>query len=65
LKKCYQESRKTGVSYIQYRNGRINGLVRTWVKHIIEEKKAGKKEVMGIRGRSCKHLLDDLKERTD
>jgi hypothetical protein len=32
------------------------------LRHIIEEKIAGRTEVMGKRGRICKQLLDDLKE---
>jgi len=31
------------------------------LKHVIE----GKREVVGRRGRSCKQLLDDLKEKED
>jgi hypothetical protein len=64
MKKCYEESRKRAVSYIHCTDGRINGLVRSWVKHVIEEKIERRKEVMRIRERSCKQLLDDLKERT-
>jgi hypothetical protein len=27
MKKCYRESRQTGVAYIQYKEGRLHGLV--------------------------------------
>jgi hypothetical protein len=64
MKKCYKERRKRAVSYVKYMDGRTNGLVRSWVKHVIEEKIEGRKEVMGIRERSCKQLLDNLKQRT-
>jgi hypothetical protein len=63
IKTCYQESRKTGVSYIKYTNGRINGLVRSWAIHVTEEKIEERTEVIGIRERSYQQLLDDLKER--
>jgi len=33
------------------------------IKHIIEEEIQGRVEVTIIRGKRCKHLLDDLKER--
>jgi hypothetical protein len=33
------------------------------MKHVIEGKIEGRIEVMGRRGRRCKELLDDLKER--
>jgi len=39
-------------------------LVRSWVKHVIEGKIEGRKEMKGIRERRYKQLLDDLKERT-
>jgi len=33
------------------------------VKHVTDEKIQGGIEVMGRRGKRCKHLLDDLKEK--
>jgi hypothetical protein len=48
MKKCYKESRKPAISYIHYMVGKINGLVRSWIKHVIEEKIEGREEVMGI-----------------
>ena len=33
------------------------------LKHVIDGKLEGGIEVMGRRGRRCKHLLDDLKEK--
>jgi hypothetical protein len=35
------------------------------LKHVIEGKIKGRIEVMGRRGRRCKQLLDDLKEKED
>jgi hypothetical protein len=35
------------------------------LKHVIEGKTEGRIEVRGRRGRRCKHLLDDLKEKRE
>jgi hypothetical protein len=48
MKKCYRQPRKRAISYIHYMDRKINGLVRSWIKHVIEEKIEGREEVMGI-----------------
>jgi len=68
MKKCYKESRRTGISYKQYKEGgKVN-----WIRHIlcrysllthVQGEREGRIEVMGRRGRRCMQLLDDLRER--
>jgi hypothetical protein len=64
MKKDYTESRKKEISYIQYQEGRLIGLVTSCVgtafkKGVIEGKTAGTRR----RGRRHKQLLDDLREK--
>jgi hypothetical protein len=56
-KKCYIESRRTGICRICH--------IFLWdhlIKHAFEGNLEGRTEVKGRRGRWRKHLLDDLKE---
>jgi len=65
---CYKQSRRTGISYKQYKEGRK----ANWIGHIlcryslpkhVQGEKEGRIEVMGRRGRRCMQLLDNLRER--
>ena len=65
MRKCYIQSGIKGISYIQKKEGRLNGLVTRWVrdwilKPIIEGKTEGGIKVTGIQARRSKQLLDDL-----
>jgi hypothetical protein len=67
MKKYYTESRRRGMSYVQYKEGRLTGLVTDCVenrriKHVIEGKIEGRTEMTRKRGRRCKQLLDGLTE---
>jgi len=55
MKKCYKESKKRGITYVQYKDVRM--------KHVIEGRLEGSIEVTGKRGRRSKQLLDDHKEK--
>jgi len=64
--KYYKESRRKGISYAQYKEGRLPGFVTSCrnflLKHVIEGEVEGRIEVMVRRGRRRKQLLDDVKE---
>jgi len=56
------------MSYKERKGGRLAGLVtflrrNCLLKHAIEGNVEGRIEVTGRRGRRCKQLLDDLKEK--
>jgi hypothetical protein len=60
------ESMSRGISYMKYENGRLTGLVRSYVEtayYVIEGKIKGQIEVTRRPGRRRKKLLDDLKDR--
>jgi len=57
---CYLESRNRGIPYMKYVNGRRTGVVTFCVETVFCR---GEIEVIGRRGRRCRKLLDDLKER--
>ena len=65
MKKDYIQSRRRGISYIHWKEGRlrIGHILRRncLLKHVIE----GKIEGAGRRGRRRKQLLDTLKKRED
>jgi len=65
--KSYEESRKIRESYIQYRDGRINGLVTSFEGTAAEirywRRKEGRIEMTGRRGRNRKQPLYDHKEK--
>ena len=57
------------MSYKQHKVGRLAGLVtflrmNCLLKHVIEGNVEGRIEVTGRRGRRCKQLLDDFKEKS-
>jgi hypothetical protein len=60
------EKVKTKENNLLTRNSReceITSLAYDILKHVIEGKLEGRMEVKERRGRRCKHLLDDLKEK--
>jgi hypothetical protein len=66
MKKYCLESISREISYMQYVNGRLTGLVTYCVKllrQVIEGKITGGIEVTGRRGRRRGKLLDDLNGR--
>jgi len=58
-KKYCSESRRTGISYIQYNKRRLTGLVTSCVEKP-STTHYWRIEVMGSRWRRCKQLLDDF-----
>jgi hypothetical protein len=62
----YLQSRRKGISYIQQKkkSNWIENILRRncLLKHVIEGKIEGRKEVMGRQGRRLKQLMDNLKE---
>ena len=69
MKKCYKESRRRGISYIQYKGRKANWIGHTLSRNcslqsVIAGKIEGRIEVTGCVGRRRKQLLDDLKETT-
>jgi hypothetical protein len=66
MKKYYIQSRKKGISYVQFK--RMTNLIghilhrNCLLKHVIEEKIEGMIELTERRERRRKELLDDLKE---
>jgi hypothetical protein len=68
MKKYYIESKRRGISYIQYNEGRLNRighiLRRNYILiHLVEGKIEGRLEVTGRGGRRLKELLDGPKEK--
>jgi hypothetical protein len=66
-KKCYTESKRGGISYIEReKKGRLTALVTSCVgstfRNILLKERI---EVVGRLGRRPKQLLDDLKERRE
>jgi hypothetical protein len=61
--KYYMESRRRGTYYVEEKEGRLTGLVTSFVGTACENTLLkGKIEMTGRRGRRCEHLVDDLKE---
>jgi len=64
MKKCYLDSRSTGITYMKYINGELTGLVTFCVETAFYKGKIkGGIEVTRMRGRRRRKLLNDLKER--
>ena len=62
IKKCYRQEINT-LQTIKRR--KVNWLLRNCLlNHVIEGNIEGRIEETGRRGKRCKHLLDDLKEKT-
>jgi hypothetical protein len=61
------ESRRRGISHKVYKEGRLTELVTSrmncLLKYVIKRKKEERIEVTAIRGRICKQLPEDLKEK--
>jgi hypothetical protein len=65
MRKCYVESRKTGICDIQQKEGKVIELVTSCarnylLKHDSEGKKTGRIEMTGTQGRKRKQIPDDL-----
>jgi hypothetical protein len=66
MKQHYKESRRKEISYKKYKEGNWLGHIlfrNCFLKHFFEEKIEGMIEVTERRGRKCKQLLDNLKEK--
>jgi len=65
MKRRFKKSRMRGISYIQYKEGRLTGLVTSCPGTAFSKKGVvGRIEVTGRRGRRREQLLNNLKKRT-